>query len=138
MNNLSWKALLKQKVIKKTSPDTSAQIQMQRMELLREEFLEETVHEKFQMFRFETYYDCIKDLLYAHLYKKGYSSEHEKYLPLFAKEHLPHFKKENEIIKEVFAMKAAIHRKKPEEIKKYLDNNEESLKGVMEKLKEEL
>ena len=138
MTTLSWKALLKQKVIKKTSPDTSAQIQMQRMELLREEFLEETLEGKFQIFRFETYYDCIKDLLYAHLYKKGYSCEHEKYLPLFAQEHLPHFKKENEFIKEIFAMKAAIHRKKIVEIKKYLEKNEEKLREVMEKLKDKM
>lgn len=138
MTYLSWKALLKQKVIRKTSKDTSAQIQMQRMELLREEFLQETLDEKFLIFRFETYYDCIKDLLYAHLYKKGYSCENEKYLPLFAKEHLSHLKEEYEIIKNVFAMKAAIHRKKQEQIKKYFAKNESALKKVMKKLKEEI
>lgn len=132
----TWKTLLKQKVIRKTSPDTAAQIQMQRMELLREEFLQETKEQKFKIFRFETYYDCIKDLLYAHLYKKGYACDHEKYLPLFAKEHLPHVKKELPVIKEIFAMKAAIHKKKTEQIEKYLEKNEDTLKDLMRKLKE--
>lgn len=133
---LTWKSAVQQKLITKSTVQRQKAIQMQEMASVREEFLREPIDEKFIALRLEAYYDIIKELLYAHAYKQGFTFISDTLLPLYAHHHLHEFKKELKKIEELFVMKSKIHSLGWENIKAYLDKNEEILDQIIKKLKE--
>ena len=135
---LSWKQALQKKYIKTAAPDKHRTLQMQKMALLREEFLEEEIDEKFIALQLEAYYDIIKELLYAHMYRQGFVCNSPSYLPLYAKHHFHGFSSEVKSIETLFAMKAKLHSLSAPRIQKYLQENEQELKGIIERTKQKL
>ena len=134
----TWKECIKKKYITKTKTNRSMAIQMERMALLREDFLQHQVDEKFIVLKLEAYYDIIKELLYSNLYKNGYACSNPQCLVAYVEHHLHNFKKEYALIQELFAMKLKMHRISPKEIQEFLQKNEQLLKKTIALLKERL
>ncbi len=134
----TWKQCLKEKLIQKSPPDKASALQMERMAQLREEFLQQPFQEKFLSLKIEAYYDMIRELLHAHMYKNGFSCVHDPLLLVYARHHFHSFKKEMKLIEELFKTRQQIHTHRPEQLKKYLENTEEKLKDAIRELKKRL
>ncbi len=134
----SWKECITKKYITKTKPDRSMAIQMERMALLREDFLQHHVDQKFIVLKLEAYYDIIKELLYAHMYKNGYACTNPQCLVGYFEHHLHGFRKEYALIEELFSMKMKMHRISPKQIQEFLQTNDAGLKKIILLLKERL
>ncbi|MBI5002927.1 hypothetical protein HZC31_06050 [Candidatus Woesearchaeota archaeon] len=134
----SWKACIAKKYITKTKPNRSMAIQMERMALLREDFLQHHVDQKYIVLKLEAYYDIVKELLYSNLYKNGYTCSNPQCLVGYFEHHLRGFKKEYGLIEELFSLKLKMHRIPPQKIQDFLQKNEELLKKTISLLKERL
>ncbi len=134
----SWKECIAKKYITKTKPSRSMAIQMERMALLREDFLQHHVDQKYIVLKLEAYYDIVKELLYSNLYKNGYNCSDPSCLVAYVEHHLHGFKKEHALIEELFALKIKMHRIPPKQIQEFLQKNEIGLKKVIMLLKERL
>jgi hypothetical protein len=134
----SWKQCLRQKLIRTSAPDKVSMLQMERMAQLREEFLQKHFENKFLSLKVEAYYDIIRELLHAHMYKNGFSCIHDLLLLVYARHHFHVFRKEMKFIEELFRVRSILHKQHPEKLKKYLANNEEKLQHVIGALKKRL
>lgn len=134
----SWKDCIAKKEITKTKANRSMAIQMERMALLREDFLEHHRDEKYIVLKLEAYYDIVKELLYANLYKNGYSCTDPQCLVAYVEHHLRGFKKEHALIEELFSLKQKMHRTGETQIQDFLKKNQIGLKKTIELLKERL
>ena len=134
----SWKEALAKKMIIRGRKDHARALQMEEMALLREEYLHQKFETKFLALKLEAHYDIIKELLYAHMYKQGFSCNHDLLLLVYAQHHFHDFKDENKLIKELFSMKLKIHSLKPEKFQDYFEKNEDALKNIISLLKERL
>ena len=134
----SWKECIAKKDITKTKPNRSIAIQMERMALLREDFLQHHVDQKFIVLKLEAYYDIVKELLYSNLYKNGYACNNPQCLVAYVEHHLYGFKKEHVLINELFSMKIKMHRIPPKQIQEFLQKNDAGLRRVIMLLKERL
>ncbi len=135
---LTWKQCLEQKLIQRSAPDKVRALQMERMAQLREEFLQKPFEEKFLSLKIEAYYDIIRELLHAHMYKNGFSCIHDPLLLIYARHHFHAFKNEMKLIEEVFRMRKLLHAHKQEKVKKYLEQNEEKLNEAIQEIKTRL
>lgn len=135
---MNWKECLEKKLIVKTKPNRSLAIQMERMALVREEFLQHHVDQKFIALKLEAYYDIIKELLYAHMYKNGYACADHEWLVGYFEHHLHGFKEEYVLIEQLFAMKQKMHFTNPRKIQEFLGKNEVLLKKTIFLLKKRL
>ena len=84
------------------------------------------------------YYDVIRELLLAHLAKKGWQCTNQLLLPLYAEEHFQKFKENAKTIKELFILKQHIHEIKQEQISSFLKKNEVILQQSIAQFKEKL
>ncbi len=134
----SWKDCIAKKYVTKTKPNRSMAIQMERMALLRDDFLQHHVDQKYIILKLEAYYDIVKELLYAHMYKNGYACTTPQCLVGYFEHHLHGFKKEYALIEELFAMKLKMHKIPPKQIQDFLQKNENLLKQTILLLKERM
>lgn len=111
---------------------------MERMALLRDDFLQHHVDQKYIVLKLEAYYDIVKELLYAHMYKNGYTCTNHQCLVGYFEHHLYGFKKEYALIEELFSLKLKMHRIPPKQIQDFLQKNEDLLKQTISLLKERL
>lgn len=138
MKLLTWKEAIAKRVIIQGRKDHARALQMEEMALLREEYLHQKFETKFLALKLEAYYDIIKELLYAHMYKQGFSCTHDLLLLVYAQHHFHEFKEQNKLVKELFSMKLKIHSLKSEKLKKYFEKNEDALDEIISLLKERL
>jgi len=83
---MSWKQCVEERIITKTIPDLERSNQMRDMAGLRIKFWDKEVTEEFIVLKIEAYYDIIKELIFAHLYKNGYNSTNHICLIAYLKE----------------------------------------------------
>ena len=72
-NEMSWKECIDRGIITETQADEERSNQMLQMANLRLEFWDKNVDDKFIALKVEAYYDIIKELIFAHIYKNGYN-----------------------------------------------------------------
>ena len=70
---MSWRRCLEQGIVKKTKKDPERASRMLKMANLRMRFWSMSIKDEFAALKVEAYYDIIKELIFAHLYKNGYN-----------------------------------------------------------------
>lgn len=138
LKTISWKQALAKKVFSKTTPNRRLSLQLLHMAEIREDFLRGKIDQKFIALRLEAYFDVIRELLLAHLYKNGWQCTNQFLLPLYAEHHFHQFHAESKAIKLLFYMKQKIHQYEYQKIADYLQKNEEILFETIAILKERL
>src|SRR3989338_11098298 len=85
-NEMSWKECVDEGIITQSSPDEERSNQMLIMANIRLKLWDKKVADEFIVLKVEAYYDIIKELLFAHLYKNGYNCTNHLCLIAYLKE----------------------------------------------------
>ena len=137
-NEMSWKECVDQRIITETQADEERSKQTIQMANLRIEFWDKYVNEKFIALKVEAYYDIVKELIFAHIYKKGYNCTNHLCLIAYLKEKIQDFDFEIQKIDELRKVRNEINYRGLTIKKDYLERNELEFKNIIKRLKEEL
>lgn len=135
---MSWKECIDRKIITKSVPDTERAVQVTDMAKLRLEFWDRKVDDKFIALKVEAYYDIIKELIFAHMYKNGFNCTNHLCLIAYLKEKFKDFDFEIGKIDELRKIRNEINYKGFFIKKDYLERNELEFKNIINQLKERL
>jgi hypothetical protein len=138
MAEMSWKECVDQSIIVETQPDEERSKQMLEMANIRLEFWNRDVDDKFIALKVEAYYDIIKELIFAHLYKNGYNCTNHLCLIAYLKEKIEGFDFEIQKIDELRKVRNEINYRGLTVKRDYLDRNELEFKNIIKRLKEQL
>jgi len=133
---MNWKECIDQGIITRTMPDEERAAQMLNMADLRFEFWNKEIEDRFIALKVEAYYDIIKELIFAHLYKKGFNCTNHLCLIAFLRENFKDFDFETEKIDELRKVRNEINYRGFSVKKDYLERNEFEFKNIINKLKE--
>src|SRR3972149_9194485 len=103
-NEMSWKECVDGRIITKAVPDEERSRQMLQMANLRLTFWEalgRIMSDEYAVLLIEAYYDIIKELIFAHLYKNGYNCTNHLCLIAYIKEKLQDFEYETKKLDEL-------------------------------------
>jgi len=137
-NEMSWKECVDEGIITQSTPDEERSNQMLMMANLRLKFWDKKVADEFIVLKVEAYYDIIKELLFAHLYKNGYNCTNHLCLIAYLKEKIKDFDFEIQKIDELRKVRNEINYRGLTIKKDYLERNELEFKNIIKRLKEEL
>ena len=137
-NEMSWKECVDEGIITQNVPDEERSNQMLMMANLRLKFWDKKVADEFIVLKVEAYYDIIKELLFAHLYKNGYNCTNHLCLIAYLKEKNKDFDFETQKIDELRKVRNEINYRGLTIKKDYLERNELEFKNIIKRLKEEL
>ena len=137
-NEMSWKECVDEGIITQSTPDEERSNQMLMMANLRLKFWDKKVADEFIVLKVEAYYDIIKELLFAHLYKNGYNCTNHLCLIAYLKEKIKDFDFETQKIDELRKVRNEINYRGLTIKKDYLERNELEFKNIIKRLKEEL
>ncbi len=135
---MSWKECVDEGIITETQPDEERAKQMLQMANLRLAFWDTEVDDRFIALKVEAYYDIIKELLFAHLYKHGYNCTNHLCLIAYLKEKMEDFDFEIQKIDELRKVRNEINYRGLTVKRDYLDRNELEFKNIITRLKEAL
>lgn len=136
---MNWKECVDQGIVFKTVTDTERATQMLSMANLRLEFWQSVISdEKYVSLFVEAYYDIIKELIFAHLYKNGYNCTNHLCLIAYLSEKFEDFDFEIQKIDELRKIRNEINYRGFTVNKDYLERNEPEFKNIVKILKEEL
>ena len=134
---MSWKECVDQGIIIETQADEERSKHMLKMANLRLEFWDKDVEDKFIALKVEAYYDIIKELLFAHLYKNGYNCTNHLCLIAYLKEKIKDFDFEIQKVDELRKVRNEISYRGLTIKKDYFERNELEFKNIIQRLKEE-
>lgn len=137
-NEMGWKECVDEGIITKTVPDKERSNQMLIMANLRLKFWDKKVADEFVVLKVEAFYDIIKELLFAHIYKNGYNCTNHLCLIAYLKEKIKDFDFETQKIDELRKVRNEINYRGLIIKKDYLERNELEFKNIIGRLKEEL
>ena len=137
-NEMSWKECVDEGIITQNVPDEERSNQMLMMANLRLKFWDKKVADEFIVLKVEAYYDIIKELLFAHLYKNGYNCTNHLCLIAYLQEKIKDFDFEIQKIDELRKVRNEINYRGLTIKKDYLKRNELEFKNIIKRLKEEL
>lgn len=135
---MSWKECVDQNIITETVPDEERATQMLNMGNLRLEFWDKEIDDKFIALKVEAYYDIIKELIFAHIYKNGFNCINHLCLLAYLREKFEDFDFEIQKIDELRKVRNEINYRGFLVKKDYLDRNELEFKNIIKKLKDKL
>jgi len=135
---MSWKECVDNDIITKTIPDEERANQMLMIANLRLKFWNQKISEEFAVLKVEAYYDIIKELLFAHIYKNGYNCTNHLCLIAYLKEKIKDFDFETQKIDELRRIRNDINYRGIKIQEEYLKRNELEFKNIIKRLKEEL
>jgi len=137
-NEMSWKECVDEKIIVRAVPDEERAKQMLQMADLRLKFWDKNISDEFNVLKVEAFYDIIKELTFAHLYKNGYNCANHLCLIAYLKEKMKDFDFEIQKIDELRRVRNDINYRGLKIQKDYLERNELEFKNIIERLKEQL
>lgn len=135
---MSWKECVEGGIITQTVPDEGRSDQMLMMANLRLKFWGQKVADEFTFLKVEAYYDLIKELIFAHLYKNAYNCTNHLCLIAYLKEKIKDFDFEIQKIDELRKVRNEINYRGLIIKKDYLERNELEFKNIIKRLKDEL
>lgn len=135
---ISWKECIEQGIITKSMPDKERAAQMINMANLRLKFWDKPIDDVFAALKVEAYYDIIKELIFAHLYKNGYNCTNHLCLIAYLRKKFKDFEFEVEEIDELRTVRNEINYRGFTVRKDYLERKELEFKHIINKLKEKL
>ncbi|HLC22575.1 MAG TPA: hypothetical protein VJJ79_02270 [Candidatus Nanoarchaeia archaeon] len=137
-SEMNWKECVDEGIITQSIPDEERSNQMLTMVNLRLKFWDKKVADEFIVLKVEAYYDIIKELIFAHLYKNGYNCTNHLCLIAYLKEKIKDFDFETQRIDELRKVRNEINYRGLTIKKDYLERNELEFKNIIKRLKEEL
>ena len=137
-NEMSWKECIDEGIITQSVPDEERSKQMLAMASLRLKFWDKTLADEFIILKVEAYYDIIKELIFAHLYKNGYNCTNHLCLIAYLRENMKEFDFETQKIDELRKIRNEINYRGMIIKKDYLERNELEFKNIIKRLKEKL
>ena len=140
-NEMSWKECIDQGIITETQPDEERSKQMLQMANLRLKLwgsLSNIASEEYSSLFVEAYYDIIKELIFAHLYKNGYNCTNHLCLIAYLKERIEEFDFEIQKIDELRKVRNEINYRGLTVQIDYLERNQLEFKNIIKRLKDEL
>ena len=135
---MNWKECVEQNIITKSQPDKERSSQMLKMAELRFEFWNRRIEDKYISLKIEAYYDIIKELIFAHMYKNGFNCTNHLCLISYLKEKFEDFDFEIEKIDELRKVRNEINYRGFFIKKDYLERNELEFKNIINKLRDSL
>lgn len=135
---MSWKECVDKGIIFTTEKDEERSNQMFQMANIRFEFWNNNVDDKFVTLKVEAYYDIIKELIFAHIYKNGYNCTNHLCLISYLKEKIKDFDFEIQKIDELRMIRNDINYRGFFIKKDYLQKNELEFKNIIQRLKQEI
>lgn len=137
-SGMSWGRCLKLGIVKKIKKDPERASKMLKMANLRREFWDRPIKDEFTALKVEAYYDTIRELIFAHLYKNGYNCSNHLCLISYLRGKFSQFKEETSIIDKLRKVRNNINYKGLLVEKEYLQMNEPEFKHIINQLKERL
>lgn len=135
---MNWKECVEQNIITKSQPDKERSSQMLKMAELRFEFWNRKVEDKYISLKIEAYYDIIKELIFAHMYKNGFNCTNHLCLIAYLNEKFEDFDFEIGKIDELRKVRNEINYRGFFIKKDYLERNELEFKNIINKLRDNL
>lgn len=135
---MSWKECVEQGIITEGAPDNERSKQMLSMANIRLEFWDRKIEDKFIALKVEAYYDIIKELAFAHMYRRGFNCTNHLCLIAHLKKHISGFDFECDKIDELRQLRNEISYRGFGVKKDYLERNEPEFKAMIERLKKEI
>ena len=135
---MSWKECVEQGIITESTPDSERSKQMLSMANIRLEFWDKKIPDKYIALKVEAYYDIIKELIFAHIYKNGFNCTNHLCLIAYLKKNISDFDYEIEKIDELRQLRNEISYRGFSVKKDYLERNEPEFKSIIERLRKEL
>jgi hypothetical protein len=136
-NEMSWKECVDKGIIFSTEKDEERSNQIFQMANIRFEFWNKNIDDKFIALKVEAYYDIIKELIFAHIYKNGYNCTNHLCLIAYLKEKIKDFDFEIQKIDELRIIRNEINYRGFVIKKDYLQKNELEFKNIIQRLKKE-
>src|SRR3989344_7176743 len=131
---MSWKECVDDGIITTGIPDEERASQMLWVADLRLKFWDKKIPAEFTVLKVEAYYDIIKELIFAHLYKKGYNCTNHLCLIPYLKEKMKDFDFEIQKIDELRKVRNEINYRVLTIKKDYLERNELEFKNIIKRL----
>lgn len=132
---MGWKECVGGGIITKTIPDEERASQMLQMANLRLKFWDRKLADEFTALKVEAYYDIIKELIFAHLYKNGYNCTNHLCLIAYLAEKFKDFDFE---IQKIDELRNEINYRGLKIKTDYLERNDLEFKNIIKRLKEGL
>lgn len=133
---MNFKECINKGIITKTTPDSERSSQMIKMANLRLKFWNKKIDDEFVALKVEAYYDIIKELIFAILYKNGYNCSNHICLISYLKENVTNFDFEIGKIDELRTIRNEINYRGFSVKKDYLSRNELEFKNIINRLNE--
>lgn len=133
---MDWKECIRQGVVKRTSPDDERALHLISIAVLRFEFWNREIDPKFSALKVEAYYEVIKELMFAMLYRKGFDCSNHVCLISYLAEHTADFDYETNKIDELRRIRHDIDYRGINVSSDYLKQNELEFKWIIQKLKD--
>jgi len=134
---LSYNDCLEQGMLIRTEPDERRSSQMLNMAGLRQRFWDKEVACEFTALKVEAYYDVIKELIFAHIYKKGYNCKNHLCLIAYLRKNIQDFEFEIDKIDELRKVRNEINYRGFSIGKDYLERNELEFRNIIRRLRQE-
>lgn len=138
VNDWGWKDCIDSGILVKTMPDKERSSQMLKMANTRLKFWDKPIDNEFIALKVEAYYDVIRELIFAHLYKNGYNCTNHICLIAYLREKLKDFDYEIHKIDELRKVRNEITYRGFAVQKDYLQRNGLEFKNIINHLIREL
>lgn len=111
---------------------------MLKMANTRLELWDKKIEDKYIALKVEAYYDIIKELIFAHMYKKGFNCTNHLCLIAYLKKNIPDFDYECNKIDELRQLRNEISYRGFAVKKDYLERNEPEFRSIIKRLNDEI
>lgn len=135
---MNWKECVEKGIITKIMPDKERAAQMLKMANIRLEFWKKEVASRYVFLKVEAYYDIIKEMIFAHMYKNGFNCTNHLCIIAYLKEKFQDFDFEMQKIDELRKVRNEINYRGFLVSTDYLNRNLLEFKNIIRKLKEKI
>ena len=132
---MSWKECVERGIITKSFPDKERSEQLLKMASLRLEFWNKKIEKKYDTLKVEAYYEIIKELLFAHIYRHGFNCTNHLCLIAYLEENVDDFDFEIQKIDELRKLRNEISYRGFNIRTDYLERNEIEFLNIISRLK---
>jgi len=133
---ITWEECVERGIIQKIGSNPEIANKMFAMASLRLEFLDRDMEEKYTSLKIEAYYDIIKELIFANLYREGYNCSNHICLIAYSKIRFDFFKEEIRVINNIRKLRNDISYRGENISNGFLIQNEVKFKKIIKKLSE--
>jgi len=134
---MSWKECVDKKIISRVPQDIDRSSKLLKMALLRYEFWDKKIEDKYVALKIEAYYDIIKEPIFAHMHRNGFNCTNHLCLIAYIGEKIKGFDYETEKIDELRKVRNEISYRGFSAGKDYLERSELEFESIILKLRDE-